>query len=159
MPVLPWLWVTRNIELLLRDCYIRFQAANCIEKRTAAKILVQVTHDLRFENETRSGTKAEGLWMHPEYISRKNTDDRNLSFDIGLIRFQKTANRGFSSHYLPTFHNNLFTSQTSYSRFRCPLNIICIWTTEITLLQDMEVMMRRCLQSFSVGSKWLSYLL
>lgn len=63
---------------------------------------------MRFENETRSGTKAEGLWMHPEYISRKNTDDRNLSFDIGLIRFQKTANRGFSSHYLPTFHNNLF---------------------------------------------------
>lgn len=68
--------------------------------------MVQVSHDLNdnVHNNTVFETIAEKLWIHPYYDTNTTVEngDSNFTFDIGLIRFQDTADGGESNFHL--FH-------------------------------------------------------
>lgn len=53
-----------------------------------------MSSDLRFDNETKFETLAEKLVMHPYYIYSADDDEKNLSFDIGLVELEDSIDKG-----------------------------------------------------------------
>lgn len=74
--------------------FIIAQAAQCVVNRHPKTTQIQVTHDLRFDNETQFESVTMKFWIHPNYKTSRLAENDIAFFKIGLVRFKDPAEKG-----------------------------------------------------------------